>query len=307
MTLRTLVGRLAQRGGAEEGQAPAPPLLWQRRSRLLTAEEAPSFEVPDSQLVTEAQFYSPRFEEWRQAFRMRPGLNRKLWEYLYIANALDHYAGLGEGVRVLGFGVGHERIPAVLAARGCQVTATDYASAGEWAARSLEDVMRPNDGATDPHLAHLDICEPELFRQRVQYRNLDMNQIPEDLRGYDCLWSCGSLEHIGGLQNGLDFVERSLDCLKPGGIAVHTTEFNLSSNEATYDTPTMSFYRRRDIEGLAAKLLSQGHCLVLNLTRSNSPIDNHVDKPPFDYELTMNALVCGYLITSIGLIIQKAR
>lgn len=273
---------------------------------LLPGRREPGFAAPVSQLVSESQFHCPRFQYWRQAFRMRPGLNRKLWEYLYIANALDHTIGLRDGVRVLGFGVGRERLPAVLAARGCAVTATDFAEAGAWAARSLEDLMRPDDGAEDPHLAHLPICDAERFRALVQYRSVDMNAIPQDLRGYDCLWSCGSLEHIGGLENGLTFVERAMACLRPGGVAVHTTEFNLSSNDVTYESPEMSFYRRRDIEGLADRLRAGGHRLTLNLTRGTGPIDNHVDKPPFDYDLTMNALVCGYLITSVGLIIRKA-
>ena len=299
-----LAERDALRRASGRGQL---PFLLQRRGRPLLVQEPPDFEAPDSQLVSEAQILSPRFEQWRQAFRMRPGLNRKLWEYLYIAQALDHYVGLRDGVRVLGFGVGRERIPAVLAARGCSVTATDFAAAGEWAAQSLDDMLRPKDSDTDPALADQPICEAELFRRLVSFRDVDMNAIPADLRDYDALWSCGSLEHIGGLQQGLDFIERSLDCLKPGGIAVHTTEFNLSSDAVTMDTPGMSFYRRSDILALAARLTAQGHSMVLNLTRSTGPIDQHVDKPPYDYALTMNALVGGYLITSIGLIIQKSQ
>jgi hypothetical protein len=236
---------------------------------------------------------------------MRPGLNRKLWEYLYVAQAIDHYVGLRDGIRVLGFGVGRERIPAVLAARGCRVTATDHSAAGEWAALSLDDLLQPMESDTDPALAGQPVCDAGLFRQRAEFRDVDMNAIPGDLRDYDALWSCGSLEHIGGLRQGLDFIARSLDCLKPGGIAVHTTEFNLSSDEVTYETPGMSFYRRSDILALAERLTDQGHGIVLNLTRGAGPIDQHVDKPPYDYALTMNALVAGYLITSIGLIIQK--
>jgi hypothetical protein len=282
-----------------------PPML-KRRGRPLLTDEPPSFDAPDSQLVSEAQFHSPRFEFWRRVFRMAPGLNRKLWEYLYIVNALDYYLELREGLRILGFGVGHEQIPAVLAARGCAVTATDYAGAGEWAARSIDDIsLRPRDDDMDPTLSSLELGDADLIRRLIEFRDVDMNRIPKDLSGYDGLWSCGSLEHIGGLQNGLDFIERSLDCLRPGGIAVHTTEFNLSSDDATLDTAGMSFYRASDILSLATRLTSNGHGIVLNLTRGTGPIDNHVDTPPYHYDLTMNALAAGYLITSIGLIIQK--
>lgn len=276
-----------------------------RRGRPLVVDEPSTFEAPDSQLVSEAQIRSHGFEYWRRAFRMKAGLNRKLWEYLYIANGFNHYIGLKEGVRVLGFGVGRERIPAVLAARGCHITATDYDEGGNWTAKSIADLLQPLETDTDPGLAHEAICDPEIFSRNVSFRNVDMNNIPADLRGYDCLWSCGSLEHIGGLDRGLDFIERSLDCLRPGGIAIHTTEFNLSSNEHTLDTPTLSFYRRQDIEALASRLQASGHHIVLNFTRGTSCVDNHVDKAPYDYSLTMNALHWNFIITSIGLIIQK--
>lgn len=279
--------------------------MFAQRKRPLVIDEPPTFECPDSQLVSHAQIQSPRFEYWRQAFRMRKGLNRKLWEYLYIANAIDHYMGLDRQTKALGFGVGRERIPAVLAAQGCTVVATDYPSAEEWSARSLDDLREPLASDTDPALADQPICDDETFRRNVTFRHADMNSVPGDLRDFDCLWSCGSFEHIGGLEDGLNFVMESMSCLRPGGFAVHTTEFNLSSNDETLNNPDLCFYRRRDIEDLAMRLQTAGHHIVLNFHRGNSPVDCHIDKPPFDYALTMNALHGDFVVTSIGLIIQK--
>ncbi|MBW7852256.1 MAG: class I SAM-dependent methyltransferase [Rhodospirillales bacterium] len=273
-----------------------PPLLAQR-GRPIIVGHPPDFERPDSQLPSAAQILSARFEQWRAAFRWAGGLNRKLWEYLYILNAIDCYVGMGEGVRALGFGTGKERIPALLAARGCTVLATDYqepeGDGQGWETRSLADLFHP------------ELCHEKVFSERVSFRPVDMNAIPPDLTEYDCLWSCGSLEHIGGLRNGMDFVLRAMDCLRPGGIAVHTTEFNLCSNDLTFESPELAFYRRRDIEELAATLIAQGHQIVLNFTRGDSPADLHVDRAPFTYELSITALVCGHVITSLGLIIQK--
>ena len=288
-----------EQGGATVPAKDGPALrsLLAHRGRPIVVEGEPVFEAPDSQLVSEAQFYSPRFEDWRKVMGWGRGLNRKLWEYLYILHAADHYAGLGAGVRALGFGVGKEILPSILAARGCEVVCTDYvpdaSQSKGWESRSLDDLV---------YASH---CDPGLFRQRVSFRHVDMNAIPADLRGFDVLWSCGSLEHIGGIAKGAEFIARSLDCLRPGGIAVHTTEFNLSSNTATLDGDGICFFRRADIEHIAARLVREGHQVVLNFTRGTSPADQHVDKPPYNYDLSLTTLHAGFIITSIGLIIQK--
>jgi len=221
--------------------------------RPQTVDTAPTFDEPVSQLVTAAQICSARFETWRQFFQWGFGLNRKLWEYLYILNALDSYCGLGEGKTGIGFGVGRERLVPLLASKGCRVTATDYVAEAEkslgWESRTINDLVDEQ------------VCPKDTFLANVSFRDVDMNAIPDDLRngGADFLWSCGSLEHIGGLQHGLDFIQSAMACLRPGGIAVHTTEFNIVSNERTLDSPSMSFYRRQDIEGLAHRLRADGH------------------------------------------------
>jgi hypothetical protein len=141
--------------------------------------------------------------------------------------------------------------------------------------------------------------------ERLSFRFIDMNAIPADLRDYDFLWSCGSLEHIGGLEHGLRFVESAMDCLKPGGVAVHTTEFNLTSNGTTYDTPGLSFYREKDILRLVDSLKRKGFEIELNLTRGQRELDQLVFKEAPPWELSLKQDLCGYTITSIGLVIRK--
>ena len=76
------------------------------------------------------------------------------------------------------------------------------------------------------------ICPEDEFRRLVDFRYCDMNNISSDLHEFDFCWSCCALEHLGSLSAGLRFIERSLDTLRPGGWAVHTTEFNLFSDAA---------------------------------------------------------------------------
>jgi hypothetical protein len=275
------------------------PLLNTPPLRVRLVADKPSFDHPISQLVSAEQILSPRFVQWCRLFGWKLGLNRKLWEYLYILNAMDQLVGLHPGTRVLGFGVGRERIVPLLASLGCDVVATDYLGQHElWprAAQNLEDLFDSL------------FCDAETFHSRVSFQNVDMNRIPPNLREFDCLWSCGSLEHIGGLQNGLDFIEAAMECLRPGGAAIHTTEFNLVSDEITYETPSMSFYRRRDIIALAERLLEKGHQIVLNFTRGDTLADLHVDQDPArNIALSLTVQADIYIITSIGLIIQKRR
>ena len=264
-------------------------------------EGEPSFARPVSQLVSASQICSARFEHWRQFFRWGFGLNRKLWEYLYILNVIDTYLGLRDGLKGVGFGTGRERIVPLLASVGCQIVATDYVPPENrrlgWEALGIEDLMVA------------EVCAETTLRANVAFRHVDMNDIPTDLvsGAYDFIWSCGSLEHIGGLKNGLDFIEKAMACLRPGGIAVHTTEFNIVSDERTLDSPNMSFYRRSDIEALAQRLRTQGHQITLNFTKGATVADFHIDREPFNYPLSINALVGDFVITSIGLIIQKGN
>jgi 2-polyprenyl-3-methyl-5-hydroxy-6-metoxy-1,4-benzoquinol methylase len=187
-----------------------------------------------------------------------------------------------------------EFITSVLAACGSDILATDYVEQSHnWQARGLEDLYSS---------VHID---RESFNARVSFQHLDMNQIDSSLTGFDFLWSTGSLEHIGGSDKGLAFVENAMQCLKPGGIAVHTTEFTLTSDDVGHDTPNLSFYCRRDIEQLAAKLINAGHLIILNFERGQTIADSHVDTPPYNYGRTLSAHFSSHVISSIGLIVQK--
>lgn len=262
----------------------------------VVVREQPTFASPTSQLVSAAQFYEPRFAEIAARLKLDLVLDRKNWEYCFIVNAIDAYAATGPGTRGLAFGCGMEFITSVLAAAGSDILATDYVEQSHnWQAKGLEDLFSP---------AHIDRAT---FDKRVRFEHLDMNAIDPGLTGFDFIWSTGSLEHIGGYRNGLDFIENAMHCLKPGGIAVHTTEFTLTSEHVGYDTPNLSFYCRRDIENLAARLIKAGHMTILNFERGKTVADTHVDTPPYNYGRTLAAHFSHHVVSSIGLVIQKGQ
>lgn len=256
-----------------------------------------------STLCTEAQLASPEFQRWPLIFKEDPAMrHRKLWEWCYIAQALEERGMLQPGKRGLGFAVGREPLAAVFAGRGCSILATDLSPDAE-AAETWKNTAQH---ATTIHaLNDRGICHMNVFERNVAFRYVDMNDIPDDLEGFDFLWSSCSFEHLGNLELGLKFVKRAMDCLKPGGIAIHTTEYNMDSNTDTVTEGVVSIYRRRDIEALARDLRLDGHGITLTFPQATGPYDWHVDTPPYTHNPHLRLWLNGYVVTSYGLIIQK--
>lgn len=255
---------------------------------------------------------SAAFRSWATVLKEPWRPHRKLWELAFLCQALAERDMLRCGTRGLGFAVGAEKLPAVFAARGCEVTATDlpadderrtpWAQTGQWV------------GEREPLNAD-GLCDEAGFRQRVEFRPVDMNQIPNDLTGFDFTWSTCSFEHCGSLQLGLDFLLRQMDCLRPGGIAVHTTEFNLSSNQETIADGPCVIYRLCDIENVITKLRGAGHQVEpLDLNPGSHELDRYVENHPYcDWNTTppdkvkhLRLNLAGHASTSIALIIRKA-
>jgi len=268
----------------------------------------PSLAEPGSQLCTQSQFDESLYARWCSLLKEEPCAHRKQWEFVYILQVLWTRGLLAPGMRGLGFGCGNEPLAAAMAAYGCEVVATDL---------DPDDLRSKDWRDTDQHAAGKveamntrGICPPGLFMQRVRYRNVDMNQIPEDLRGFDFVWSSCALEHIGSIRNGLDFIRNGMDCLKPGGWAIHTTEFNLTSNQHTLESPGLSLFRLFDLETVAAELRQEGHEVVpFNFNPGDTLPDHHVDLPPFDNtpeSVHLRLRIADHTITSVGLVIRKA-
>lgn len=272
--------------------------LIKQRSRPVIVSGVPTFEFPDSQLVSASQIYEDSFQYWRDQLGWGLNLDRKVWEYTYIVNAISKYFGKLDGLHGLGFGVGVEKIPSLLVKHGCTLTVTDYVPESNkskgWESTKIDDLI------------FTEILDEDTLRKSAKFIEVDMNDIPDSLSGYDFLWSTGSLEHIGSRKHGLDFIKSSLKCLKSGGYAIHTTEFTITSKTKGFDSPDLNFYCQNDIENLALELIECGHRIVLNFNRGDTVADLHVDTPPFHHGMTLTAHFGNHVITSIGLIIQKS-
>lgn len=297
---RRIDDRVEQRG-TEPPPAPArttyvPPIEW-----VQTSADAPFLA---SSTCSVADFVHPRYRAICEQIGQRPIFHRKQWEHVFILGHLERAGLLGDGSRGLAFGVGSEPLPAAFAAAGSEICATDAPpSIGHGS--GWVDTNEYADGLAQ--LRRDDLIDAATLARRVTYRVADMNSIPDDLEGFDFCWSACCFEHLGSLQHGVNFVIDSVErCLRPGGVAVHTTELNLSSDDDTFESPDLSIYRRRDIEELVDTLRSRGHEVEpFRIAPDSHHLDHVVDVPPYHHDPHIKLELAGYVVTSVGLVITR--
>lgn len=301
---RRLVDRMVPRLMQQLGDRPWKRNLFVPSIDLYqTAADGPFMEYGT---CSARDFFHPEF---KRLFRML-GIDafffhRKYWEWIYI---LHHISGEGvSGKRGLGFGVGStEPLAAAFAMLGASVTATDAPSEigiGSGWSRSGEHA------SVLEALPYEGIIDKETFRRHVEFDVCDMTSIPARFTDYDFCWSSCCFEHLGDLRKGLDFVIDSVEkTLKVGGLAVHTTEFNLSSTERTVESGPTVLYRKPDIDGLIGELRARGHHVVdFKVAPDSLVIDGYVDTPPYGPPAHLKLDLFGFTCTSAGLIVRRGR
>ena len=257
------------------------------------------------QLVTQSQMESETFERWCSEIKETPRYHRKQWEYVYVLQALYENNLLQSGSSGLGFAVGQEPLPALMAKYGCEVIATDM---DQDAAKEIGWVDSNQHSNSKNILNVRGICEPDKFNKFVSFQTADMNNIDDTLQSkkFDFIWSCCALEHLGSIKLGLKFAKKNLELLKPGGISIHTTEYNVLSNDDTLDNQGTVIFRKRDIEELIDYCKQNGYEISFNPHIGNGFIDKHFDVPPYKDTCHLKLLLDKYVSTSIGLLIKKS-
>jgi hypothetical protein len=263
-----------------------------------------------SKPCTYEELIGPVYTRWTKEIKESTSdITRKNWEYDFILNTLWSAGMIQEGRTGLGFAVGQEPLPAVFVKYGCKILATD-----------LDLDKADEDGWVDSNqhanglnvLNHKEICNQDLFQKNCKFLHIDMNHIPDSLGTFDFIWSSCALEHLGSIKMGKKFICNSLKFLKSGGIAVHTTEYNVNSNYLTWGLLPrkipISLFRRRDFVNIAKKLTSEGHEIHLSFELGNTPEDMYVDKIPYKLNPHLKLKISRlypFIITSYGLIIKK--
>lgn len=285
----------------KRGPAKLPPGLLHNKTYFDREIQAEPFCL-GSELCRVDHFLTPYYVFWCERFRQKPWFRRKQWEFVYICQSLYERGFLKPGVRALGFGVGTEPLPDLFASFGVSVTATDL----DFDLSARQGWQQSGDLAVSKEDLRHGIAEPEIFEKNVTYTRVDMNNIPSRLTGFDFNWSACSLEHLGSIKHGSQFLKENLKTLRPGGLAIHTTEFNLSSNEETFESATLSVFRKRDILEIVQELRDSGcHVAPLNFYAGSHELDQYVDLPPYSKDPHLRLQLGKFKCTSIGLIIQN--
>lgn len=154
------------------------------------------------------------YERWKSVLKLN-GVHRKGWEVAIVAETLESNGVLGPGYRGVEFGCGNGLVSKYVANRGANVLATDLLNPS-WA---------------ETHSGFQELASHE----RVQTRVVDMNWLRGESgvslveeKGYDFSWSICSMDHCGSTWLTKRFLLNQLNCLRPGGLAVHTAEYTVS-------------------------------------------------------------------------------
>jgi SAM-dependent methyltransferase len=258
-----------------------------------------------SELCKARDWHTDWYSRWCSELNEPARYHRKQWEYVYIMQALWERRCIEKGKRGLAFAVGSEPLPSIFANYGCEITATDIFP-GEGVVKGWTSGDQLCFGVES--LNKRGLCSQEILERQVKYQPVDMNRIPPDLRDFDFNWSSCSFEHLGSLELGQNFLKNQLTTLKPGGWAVHTTEFNISSNHSTQEKGDTVIYRIRDIEAIAKELRNAGHHVEeLDYSYGEEPEDFMVDFSPHNERVHLKLQLNKFLVTSIGIIIQKKQ
>jgi 2-polyprenyl-3-methyl-5-hydroxy-6-metoxy-1,4-benzoquinol methylase len=270
-----------------------------------------------SKATTQSDIESPWLDYWCTRLKIEPLYHRKVWELCYVLQALWERGMLAESKRGLGFGCGQEPLPSLMAAHGVRVTATDLPLE-----MSVERGWKTGEHAGELGKLHFpDLVPREQFDALVELLYFDMNHIPDSLESkYDFCWSICAYEHLGSIEKGLRFVRESLKTLKPGGVAVHTTEFNFLNDKDTIDNWSTVLFQRKHFEQVAAELERSGHRVEpLDFDVGDGAIDRYIDIPPYGWDLKkpgpwfdavdqrahLKLNVDGFACTCFGLIVVK--
>lgn len=236
---------------------------------------------------------SKDYIEFCNSIKELPRYHRKQWEFFVIQKEImEHFEFSIVDKKGLGFAVGQEVLLPYFVSKGAIITGTD-----------LDPNKQESKGwiATNQHLSNNiplnDIISENEFKEKFKSDFVDMNYIPKEYlnENFDFIWSSCSLEHLGSTQKGFDFIFNSLECLKPGGIAVHTTEYNLGSETDHFEHSQSCVYSKYMILDLINKLRLIGYNVKpIQFERENNTINNHIDKYPYSngksFDLCSNIL-----------------
>jgi len=245
-------------------------------------------------LCSSEDIYSPWHRQLSASLRSNNYKLRKIWEWTYTIQVLYDQGFLSSGSSGLGFGCGTEPLASCFSNFVAELLITD-------APPHIIEGKGWSD--TNQHTANLEQAKHDWLAPRecmdkvMRFEFADMNNISHDyFNQFNFVWSSCALEHLGSKHLGLTFIVQSAQCLKPGGIAVHTTEYDLSG-QSTIDNWETVLFNEDDflitLKGMLDTLNNDGsgrhfELCPFDLRRGTAFLDGYVDIPPYGYHKGLN-------------------
>ena len=232
-------------------------------------------------------------------------IHRKDWEWTIGLMAMKRFGKINESSAAIGVGSGIEPIPFYLASKISRVYATDlYEDDESWKQAAPSEFLKdPKKYSPFPYR------EDALTVLRMDGANLDF---PDDT--FDIAFSFSSIEHFGGENHSgaLKAMREIERVLKPGGIAVISTEYILNDKEHP------EFFNKRTIHSdLIDRLDKLKLVEPLDLRITTNTLDTVIDYNSeariwdtldLEYKRTHSHIVIKYyniLLTSVMVVLQK--
>ena len=147
----------------------------------------------------------------------------KVWEVCQAYRGLADHGALGEDKEILGVGAGHEQTVFYLTNFAKRVFATDlYDVDTVWQEAKVDMLKRPEK-----------VLVPGIkWRpRRLVTQYMDALNLRYEDESFDGIFSCGSIEHFGSLENVSKAAQEMGRVLKPGGVLTLSTEYRISGPE----------------------------------------------------------------------------
>ena len=267
------------------------------RAHLVALEPA-TLAAPVSQACTPAQFAERAYRDWAERLDLGTVGSRRQWTFAYILQVLRQYGMLEPGACGVGFGVSDEPLPAFLAKTGVSAVAPHRVRQHDGPAGGLGT---PLDRRRAPAM-----IDDAAFDQLVSFHPADPGAIPRELVNFDFTWSTDAASRLGSIAAGLGFLRNSIRCLRPGGLAVHVFDFDLSHRGSIIETPAISLLRRNDVEQIALDLISRGHEVAqIKVEAGRLPWRQHVDLPGGSPAEILDA-TAGIPNTAFGIVVRRS-
>jgi SAM-dependent methyltransferase len=151
-------------------------------------------------------------------------VHRKNWEYAMLTLFFEDQGLLGEGVRILSVGAGHETVLFWLANRVAKVVATDIYGEG-----TFSDVEADRTMLNDPAS-----FSPYPYREsHLEVLHMDAKNLEFEDDSFDAVFSLSSIEHFGSWADIRRSATEIGRVLRPGGAAFIATECFLGGSILT--------------------------------------------------------------------------